>query len=115
MPTWRGGCHCGRIAFEVDGEIGGVIDCNCSHCRLKGCLLWFVPRQQLRLVTPEAAMSTYRFNRHAIAHHFCPNCGVAPYADGERDGQRLAAVNVRCLAGVELEELDITHVDGRSL
>ncbi len=115
MTTWHGGCHCGRIAFEVDGEIGTVMECNCSHCRPKGYLMWFVPRSQLRLSTAEADMSTYHFNKHVIAHHFCPVCGVAPFADGEKDGQRLAAVNVRCLAGVDPAELDIRQVDGRSL
>lgn len=114
MTTWRGGCHCGRIAFEVDGEIGAVVECNCSHCRPKGYLLWFRPREALRLSTPEADMSTYRFNRHAIAHHFCPVCGVSPFADGEQDGQPMAAVNVRCLEDVEPTELNIKHVDGRS-
>jgi hypothetical protein len=114
MTSWRGGCHCGRIAFEVDGEIDAVVECNCSHCRPKGYLLWFVPRAALRLATPEADMSTYRFNKHKIAHHFCSVCGVAPFADGEHDGQALAAVNVRCLEGVEPAELNIRQVDGRS-
>jgi hypothetical protein len=59
-------------------------------------------------------MSTYRFNKHKIAHHFCSVCGVAPFADGEHDGQALAAVNVRCLEGVEPAELNIRQVDGRS-
>lgn len=77
--------------------------------------MWFVPRSQLRLSTPEADMSTYRFNRHEIAHHFCPVCGVAPFAEGVHDGHAMAGVNVRCLEGVEPAELEIRHVDGRSL
>lgn len=77
--------------------------------------MWFVPAGQFRLKTAQAGISTYRFNKHAIAHHFCPVCGVAPFAEGEKDGHRLAAVNVRCLAGVEPSDLDIRQVDGRSL
>lgn len=111
---YQGGCHCGRIAFEVEGEIDRVIDCNCSHCRRKGYLLWFVPREQLRLRTPEANMSNYFFNKHEISHHFCPVCGVAPFADGSRQGKPMAAINVRCLQGVEPGELTIQLVDGRS-
>jgi hypothetical protein len=60
-------------------------------------------------------MSTYRFNKHKIAHHFCPVCGVAPFADGEHEGHPVAAVNVRCLEGVEPGGLTIRQVDGRSL
>ena len=111
---YQGGCHCGRIAFEVEGELKRVNECNCSHCRPKGYLLWFVPREQLRLATPEADMSTYRFNKHRIAHHFCPVCGVAPFADGEQNERKMAAVNVRCLRGVEPSQLEIRQVDGRS-
>lgn len=58
-------------------------------------------------------MSTYRFNEHAIAHHFCPVCGVAPLAEGEHDAHQVAAVNMRCLEGVEPMELNIERVDGR--
>ncbi len=76
--------------------------------------MWFVPGEQFRLTTPEADISTYRFNKHAIAHRFCPVCGVAPFAEGEKDGHKLAGVNVRCLAGVEPSNLDIRQVDGRS-
>ncbi len=112
--SYQGGCHCGRIAFDVEGEIGQVNECNCSHCRPKGYLLWFLPREQLHLRTSQADMSTYQFNKHRIAHHFCPVCGVAPFADGEKQGNKTAAVNVRCLQGIEPSELEIQPVDGRS-
>jgi hypothetical protein len=32
--------------------------CNCSICSRKGALMWFVPRDQLRLLTPEEDMVT---------------------------------------------------------
>lgn len=77
--------------------------------------MWFVPAARFRLHTPESDLGTYKFNKHKIAHHFCTVCGVAPFAEGEKDGQKLAAVNVRCLAGVEPADLEIRHIDGRSL
>ena len=99
----------------MEGEIGSAVECNCSHCHPKGYLLWFVPRDQLHLRTQEADMSTYRFNKHMIAHHFCPICGVAPFADGRQGEQPMAAVNVRCLEGVDIAGLGVRQVDGRSL
>jgi hypothetical protein len=27
---YKGGCHCGKIAFEVEGELNGATACNCS-------------------------------------------------------------------------------------
>lgn len=112
-----GSCHCGRIAFELDAEVTDAIDCNCSMCRRKGGLLAFFPREALRLTTPEADMATYRFNRHVIAHHFCPTCGISPFGEGTdpRTGSRMAAVNVRCLPDVDLAALKITPYDGASL
>lgn len=112
-----GSCHCGRIAFELDAEVADAIDCNCSMCRRKGSLLAFFPREALRLTTPESDMSTYRFNKHVIAHHFCPTCGIAPFSEGTdpRTGSRVAAVNVRCLPDVDLGALKITPFDGASL
>jgi hypothetical protein len=111
---YSGSCHCGRISFEVDGELSEVKECNCSHCSRKGYLLWFVPRGQLQLKTPEENMSTYKFNKHVISHRFCPECGCAPLAFGiGPSGAATAAVNVRCLEGIDLAALKRIPVDGR--
>ncbi|WP_140634202.1 GFA family protein [Methylibium rhizosphaerae] len=113
--THRGSCHCGRIAFEVDGEPQGVISCNCSICQRKGSLMWFVPRDQLRLLTPEENASTYTFNKHVIKHRFCPSCGMHPYGEGtDPKGNRMAAINIRCLEDIDLASVQVTPFDGRS-
>ena len=112
----KGSCHCGRIAFEVDGDPAQVVECNCSICSRRGSLLWFVPRAQLRLSTPESDLATYTFNKRRIRHHFCPTCGCAPFAFGtDEKGTATAAVNVRCLEDVEPSRLKIVPFDGRSL
>ena len=112
---YKGSCHCGRIAFEVEGEIGEVLACNCSMCQRKGSLLWFVPREKLVLKTPEDAASTYLFNKHVIKHRFCPVCGIHPYADGvDPKGNKIGAINARCLEDVDVESLEVRHYDGRA-
>ncbi len=114
--TYNGGCHCGQIAFQAEADIEQVMECNCSHCSRKGYLLWFVPREKLRLLTPESNLATYTFNKHIIKHHFCPKCGCAPFGFGvDPSGAATAAVNARCLEGVEPSALKIIPVDGRSL
>lgn len=111
---YKGSCHCGRIAFEVDGTLAGAMSCNCSMCQRKGALLWFVPRDQLRLLTSEGNLSTYLFNKQAIKHRFCAVCGIHPYGEGtDPRGNSMAVVNIRCLEGVDLERIPITHHDGR--
>jgi hypothetical protein len=112
--SYRGSCHCGRVRFEVQGEFDTAMECNCSHCSRKGYLLWFVPRPDFALESPADALSTYTFNKHAIRHHFCPNCGCAPFGFGASKGVEMAAINVRCLEGVELASVKRKFVDGRS-
>ena len=112
----KGSCHCGAIRFEVEGQIDGALACNCSICSRKGSLLWFVPRDKLRLLTPEDAASTYLFNKHVIQHRFCPTCGIHPYGEGPGPGEgRMAAINLRCLEELDLGKVQVTHFDGRSL
>lgn len=115
MATYDGGCHCGRIAYTVEGEIDQVLDCNCSLCARRGGLLWFVPRTAFTLKTPEADYSTYTFNTHKLQHHFCANCGISPFTEGQMpDGTPMVAINARCLEGVEPASLKVVYFDGRS-
>lgn len=112
---YEGSCHCGNVAFEVEGVFETGLDCNCSLCRRRGGILAFVPRDKLVLTVPEENVSTYTFNRHAIKHHFCGKCGIAPYGEGtDPKGNVMAAVNLRCLPAIDLEKLTISKVDGRS-
>ena len=111
----QGSCHCGKVKFEVEGEFEQAMECNCSHCSRKGYLLWFVPRDRMKLETPLADLSTYRFNKHVIDHHFCPECGCAPFGLGVApDGAATAAINIRCIEGVDLASVKRVPVDGRS-
>jgi len=113
---YSGSCHCGAVAFEVEGEIKGAMACNCSMCQRKGSLLWFVPREKLRLLTPENAASTYMFNKHVIKHRFCAVCGIHPYGEGtDPKGNATAAVNIRCLEGIDLAAIPTKQYDGRAL
>ncbi len=113
---YKGSCHCGKIAFEAEGEIKEVMACNCSMCGRKGSLLWFVPREKLRLLTPEADMGTYTFNKHVIKHRFCKTCGIHPFGEGaDARGNKTAAINIRCLENIDLSSVPVRHFDGRSL
>ena len=117
MATHEGSCHCGRIAFTLEGDVTEAMDCNCSLCRRRGGLLAFFPREALSLKTPEADMGTYTFNSHRLQHHFCPNCGVAPFSEGKhpKTGAMIAAVNVRCMPDVDLSTLSVKPFDGASM
>lgn len=112
---YNGSCHCGHVAFEVEGTLAGAMACNCSICQRKGTLMWFVPRASLKLLTPDENASTYTFNKHLIKHRFCPTCGMHPYGEGvDPQGKAMAAINIRCLEGIALEAVPVTHHDGRA-
>lgn len=113
---YQGSCHCGDIRFEVEGTLDHATACNCSICERKGSLLWFVPRAAFHLLTPQENIASYTFNKHAIAHRFCKRCGMHPYAEGAMpDGSPIAAINIRCLEGIDLGAVPVNHYDGRAL
>lgn len=113
---YTGSCHCGNVKFEVEGELKGAMQCNCSICSRKGSLLWFVPRSAFHLLTPETNAATYTFNKHIIKHRFCRSCGIHPFAYGtDPKGNDMAAINIRCLENVELETIPVKQFDGRSM
>ena len=98
----KGSCHCGNVAFEVEGDIDRALACNCSMCQRKGSLLWFTPRENL--------------NKHAIRHRFCATCGIHPYAEAiDPKGNPTAAINIRCIEGIDLDAIPVKHFDGRAL
>jgi hypothetical protein len=112
MPS--GSCHCGAVRYTVEGAPEKAIECNCSHCQRKGLLLWFVPRDSLELAQGGDALAEYTFNRHVIRHQFCRTCGVQPFSFGQdKSGAAIAAINVRCLEGVDPAALERVPVNGR--
>ena len=112
----KGSCHCGQIRYSIEGNFSDGLECNCSYCSRKGHLLWFVPRSALKLETPASAMSTYKFNKHVIDHHFCAKCGCGTFGFANSpDGQPMAAINIRCLEGVDIASVKRVPYDGRSV
>ncbi|MGB9989610.1 GFA family protein [Massilia sp. SM-13] len=113
--NYKVSCHCGNVAFEVEGKIDGALSCNCSICQRKGSLLWFKPYEDLNFLTPPNYARSYTFNRHMIKHCFCPDCGMHTHGEGvDQKGNKTAAINIRCIEGIELEGIPVQHWDGRS-
>ena len=72
-----GGCHCGRVRFEVEAPAAiTVTDCNCSVCTKTGYLHLIVPKSRFKLLQGEEFLTNYRFNTGAAQHLFCKVCGI---------------------------------------
>jgi hypothetical protein len=113
MPTHTGGCHCGRVRFEVVAPAKlDVADCNCSICSKFGYLHLIVPAERFKLLSGRDALSTYSFNTHIAKHYFCATCGVKSFyvPRSHPDG---ISVNVRCIDSNTIESLSVTPFDGQ--
>jgi DNA-binding NarL/FixJ family response regulator len=67
-------------------------------------MLAFTTPDKFRMKTPQKDVSTYLFNKQAINHYFCANCGIATHGGGVGpDGKRMVAVNLRCVPDLDLE------------
>ena len=114
MAIYSGSCHCGKIDFTFEsGPITEGLECNCSLCRRKGAIMHFIPASAFTLKTSRDALSTYKFNKHVIDHHFCATCGTAPFSEGsDTKGNRMVAINLRCVDGIDPRALKINFHDG---
>jgi hypothetical protein len=93
----------------------GAVTCNCSICSKTGTALAFAPASQFELLQGEGSLTDYQFGKKQIHHLFCRRCGVRSFARGAMpDGTPMAAVNVRCLDGVDLGAIPKREHDGRS-
>jgi centromere protein V len=108
----RGGCHCGRVRFEVmaPAEVD-ALECNCSICSKLGFVHLIVPASRFRLLQGEDCLSIYSFNTGVAKHLFCTICGVKSFyiPRSNPDGY---SVNVRCLDRGTVEHVHISQFDG---
>lgn len=112
---YKGSCHCGKLAYEVEADISSLLECNCSICSKRGYQLFFVPEAGFKLSRSDVEPATYTFNAHKIKHQFCPECGVGTFGIGsDPEGNVMMAVNARTLDDVDLSQVEIQHYDGKS-
>jgi hypothetical protein len=113
MVTHAGGCHCGRVRFEViaPGNLE-VSECNCSICSRAGYLHLIVPAERFELLSGSDALTTYTFNTRTAKHLFCSACGIKSFyvPRSHPDG---ISVNARCIDSGTIDELTITPFNGR--
>lgn len=114
MMTHGGGCHCGRIRFEVDAPAAiEATECNCSICRKSGFVHLFVSVDAFRLLQGENDLNTYTFNTGVAQHYFCRHCGIKSFyvPRSHPDG---VSVNVNCLDRETIESIEVTPFDGQN-
>ncbi len=113
MITHTGGCHCGRVRFEVTAPAKiRVSECNCSICTKSGYLHLVVPVERFKLLSGGDSLATYTFNTGTAKHLFCKVCGIKSFyvPRSHPDG---ISVNARCLDPGTVEEMSVRVTNGR--
>jgi len=114
MVTHIGGCHCGRVRFEVTAPARlQVSDCDCSICSKSGYLHLIVPKSRFRILSGEDWLTTYEFNTRTAKHVFCSACGIKSFYV-PRSYPEGYSVNARCLDEGTVEEMTVIHTDGKN-
>ena len=107
----RGGCHCGRVRFEVDAPARiDAIECNCSICRMTGFLHLIVPAARFRLLQGAEFLNEYTFNTGVAKHRFCRVCGVKSFYVPRSNPDGID-VNVHCLDPRTITAVDVSPFD----
>ena len=113
MITHTGGCHCGRVRFEVVAPARiEVAECNCSICSKTAYLHLIVPAGRFKLLSGSEFLKTYTFNTGTAKHLFCSVCGIKSFyvPRSHPDG---FSVNARCLDPGTVEGMTVGQVNGR--
>jgi hypothetical protein len=112
--THAGGCHCGRVRFEVRAPATiSVAECNCSICARSAYLHLIVTKDRFRLLQGEESITTYTFNTGVAKHFFCKVCGIKSFYVPRSDPDGVS-VNARCLDPGTVTRMDVRPFDGRN-
>lgn len=109
---YKGACHCGAVAFEVEAPSELVVsECNCSICAKSGLLHLIVPKSRFRLLRGGDDLVEYAFNTGVAKHLFCRRCGIKSFyvPRSNPDGY---SINARCLEPLP-RSMRVEPFDGR--
>ena len=119
-----GSCHCGKVAFQIDGDVPAkLMQCTCSFCAKRGALIAYYAPTQFRVTTSANHETVYRWNTRLVAHHFCSTCGCALFSDSpafKPNGSwdkvtRRIGVNARLFDNVDAVSAPVEIIDGKNL
>jgi hypothetical protein len=114
IETYRGSCHCGGVAFEIDSDFPELTTCDCSICARKNALMVKVHESRFRLLAGENRLVEYRFNTHTAHHYFCGTCGIYPF-HRKRVTPNFFGINVFCLDGFDPAGIPVRATVGKAM
>ena len=108
-----GSCHCGAVRFEVATAPTSLATCNCSICRRIGGLWAYYPPDAVTIRSDPATIP-YVWGDRMIGIHHCRICGCTTHWQSLLPDPDRMGVNVRMMAGFDLESVPRREIDGAS-
>ena len=91
MPKFTGGCLCGAIRYEVDGDLIRTLNCHCDDCRrsIGASFGTYVYVEEEDLTILQGTPKSFDHENDLgfrMTKRFCENCGTPLFGKGERGG-----------------------------
>ncbi len=89
MRHFTGRCGCGKVAYEVDADVEGVVSCHCTLCqRLHGNYNPMIVVDKTAFhFTSEEGLAWFDSSNEA-RRGFCASCGSALFKE-QKTGQKI--------------------------
>jgi hypothetical protein len=91
-----GGCLCGKVQYQIEGEPRFLYECYCSRCRAASGAAFvtnmIVDAAKFRITAGEESLAAFESSPRKF-RHFCSTCGSPIYSRGEKTKH---VVSVRC-------------------
>ena len=88
--SYQGRCLCGTVRYELEGELGPLVNCHCQFCRRAHgaafSTVTTVARSALRITAGEGEIARY------VGRHFCRRCATRLYNSSDSMPERLVLV-----------------------
>ena len=114
MLICSGGCHCGRVKYEIKIPEKILVNrCSCSICQKSGYLHLIVSENRFKLICGEEDLLEYRFHTGVARHLFCRVCGIKSFYV-PRSHPESFSVNLNCIDLPDEIDVTIKEFDGRN-
>lgn len=93
MRHFTGACGCGKVAYQVDAEVAGVVSCHCKLCQRLHCNYnpMIVVDKTAFTFTNEEGLAWFDSSSEA-RRGFCSTCGSALFKEQKTGPKILIAV-----------------------
>ncbi len=77
---WTGGCLCGEIRYECEGDPASVGLCECTRCQTNSGSIGLIgvvwPKEKVKITGDLKTFEAYITEGQGMWRHFCPTCGT---------------------------------------